>query len=190
MYLLLTLVVGFTVSGPLLASVATPVAAQTSQPGNNTTTTAGDGGETQSTVYQLGEDARITNVEWDGRTVEITVRASDYTTVSVTDAGALTSVDEGSVEEIPYQTYTVPSDTERTLEFTVADSGAKVVTVQAGDTLVAIVQEKGNSFLSGTAGWDEVYAGVGAAAFVVGGLAIVTGILTWYAKRRDYRRRI
>lgn len=186
MYLLLTLVVGFTFSGPVLAHLATPVAAQqTSQPGNNTTTADS---ETQSTVYQLGENARITNVEWDGRTVRITVHATDYTTVAVTDAGALTSVEEGEVREIPYQTYTVPSETTRTLEFTVAPSGAKVVTVQADETLVAIVEEKGNSFLSGTAGWDEVHAAALAAAIVVGGTALVTAVMTWYAMRRDYRR--
>ncbi len=187
MYLLLISVVSFTAAGPAVAALTTPVAAQQTAPNNTTTTTTTENGQT--IVHQLGEDARITNVTWNGRTVEITVSADEYTTVAVTDAGALSSVSEGSVSEIPYQTYTVPGDTERTLEFTVADSGTRAVTVQSGDTMIAIVEEKGNRFLAGSsAGWDEVQAAALAASLVVGGVAVVTGILTWYAMRRDYRR--
>ena len=107
----------------------------------------------------------------------------------MTDAGAFVGISEGSSSEVPYETYTIPSDTTRTIEFAVADgTGARAISVAAHGTMVGIVETGLGGPFSGDVGWAVVRAGVAAASLVVGGTALLTAILTWYAMRRDYRR--
>lgn len=152
-----------------------------------------DDSREDTVLHELGPDddpkAYITDYEWDGRTVSVTIEAEEYTTVSVTDAGAFVGISEGDSREVPFETYTVPSETTRTIEFTVADgTGARAISVAAHGTMIGIVETGVGGPFSGDVGWAVVRAGVAAAALVVGGTALVTSTLTWYAMRRDYRR--
>lgn len=184
------------VAGGLFLPSAVGVASAQDGGGNSTAggaDAADDDANNETVMHELGEGeepgAVIRNIEVEGTTFRITVHANEYTTMAVSDAGAFASIDEGSSSEVAYETYTIPSGTTRTIEFDVADGNSvRAISITAHGTMIGVVESGFGGPWSGNVGWAVVRAGVAAAALVVGGTALTTSLLTWYAMRRDYRR--
>lgn len=136
-------------------------------------------------VFEFSDDARITDYEWEGQTIHVTLEADSRTTFTFTDSGVLVGASEGDSGEVPMQQFTLNSGEERTVEFHLTDE--RLVTVTADGTMWFSVED-GFGFFSGSASWSDVQAGVVAAAGVVGFITVSTAIIAYLAASRDYFR--
>lgn len=145
----------------------------------------GEEEDEDTVVFEFSDDARITDYEWEGQTIHVTLEADSRTTFTFTDSGVLVGAGEGDSGEVPMDQYTLSGGEEKTVEFTLTDE--RLVTVTADGTMWFSVED-GFGFFSGSASWSDVQAGVVAAAGVVGFITISTAIIAYLAASRDYFR--
>lgn len=143
--------------------------------------------EDESVVHQFSDDARITDYEWEERTLHLTVEADSRTTFTLTDAGVWTEMDEGDDQEIPFDQVTLSSGEEKTIEFTVGDHGTRAVSVMADGGMWGTLDSRFGAF-SGAPAWSTVWVGVGTALAVTGGIVLLVGVLTYKAMNTDHRQ--
>ena len=141
--------------------------------------------EEDTVVFEFSDDARITDYEWEGQTIHVTLEADSRTTFTFTDSGVLVGASEGDSGEVPMQQFTLNSGEERTVEFHLTDE--RLVTVTADGTMWFSVDE-GLGIFTGSASWSQVQAAAVTAAGVSGITALGVAILAWLAATRDYFR--
>ncbi|ELZ93546.1 hypothetical protein [Haloferax volcanii] len=138
-------------------------------------------------VFEFSENARVTDYTWDDRTLTVTLEADTRTTFVLTDAGVLAEAGEGSDGEVPMRPVTVPSGETKTVEFTVRDTGTRLVTISADGTMWYTLED-GFGMFSGSAGWADVRAGVLAALATMTVIIVLTSVTAYLAMSRDYRQ--
>jgi hypothetical protein len=147
---------------------------------HNGTGAAPSANETVQTVeHQLG-NSQILDIEWEGRTVHITIEAKTNAQVAVTDSGSIENLGSDASESIRFETYRIPAGQTREIEFTVASD--PLVTIQEGGEMVAASGDR--KVLDIITGAPTVQLIQWSAISGVSGTLLATGFSVGLLKRR------